>query len=266
MTGNRTTHALLSLTPALILLTGCTQLGARPTVKDMRSRITGIDLRGVDLALDVDIQNPYLIPIKTPKFRYGLDVQDVSFLNADADAKLDLPAGRVGTTTLPVRIEYASLWKLASNLATAKQLNYKLHGTLLLSALGDSFEIPLEHAGTFPVLHLPKFSVKDVNFADVSLSGARVVVDTEVQNPNIFSVGTTGLGYLLRLGDTDVGGITAATAKDIAAESTGTLQLNGEVNARSALMKLLGGGSLGSPSLTPKGEFSTPYGPVKLPD
>lgn len=269
-------HGLRLVTAAgLLLAAGCQgRLGEtlkglvgsveRPTVKAVRPRITGLDLDSVALAFDIDIDNPYGVPIKSPRFRYGVDIQGEPFLQEQQATGLDLPAKGVGTVTLPVRLTYASLWSAYRKLEGATEVPYRLHGAVAVSALGTSLELPVSKSGTFPVLKRPEFSNIEVQIGEVSLRGAQVTVDADIRNPNAFALGLEKLGYALKLGEVGVGNLVASTDKSIGAGQSGRVRLTGEVSGTSALGKLLRGGSLGAPKLSPSGALQTPYGTASI--
>ena len=247
-----------------LLSSGCASVGLRPEVRDVRARITSIDLQGVGLAFDVDVNNPYPVALKTPRFRYGIDIQDTPFVESDQDAKVDLPAGKVGTATLPVHLSYKDLWKLYQALSDAADVDYTLRGAFLVDALGQSFELPLSHSGKFPVLRRPTFSIKGLDVGKPTLSSAAVTLETEIRNPNVFDIDVSGLGYAAQIGDVQIGRINASTLGKVVAGGAGKLNLTGEITARSALAGLLGGESLGDAHITPIGVLKTPYGSVDL--
>jgi len=251
---------------ALLSGAGCAALGVRPEIQDIRGRVTSIDAQGVSLTFDVDVKNPYPVPLKTPNFKYGLDIDQEPFVESGSAVNVDLPAGTTGTASLPVQIRYADLWALASSLRQSKEFSYRLHGAFLVTALGESFELPLQHQGTCPVLRLPRLSVKDVNVRDVSLSSARVDLDVEVTNPNVFSIDSNQLGYAVRMGDVQLGSVTASTLGEVAAGSTGRVTITGELKAKRALLQLARGASVGNVELRPTGSLGTPYGAVELDD
>lgn len=244
---------------------GCASIGIRPEIQDVRARITSLDTQGVGLAVDVDVKNPYPLALKTPRFKYGMDVSQTPLFESAAETSVDLPAGKVGTATLPLHIRYADLWRLAASLRGAKEVGYRLHGAFLVNALGQSHELPLSHEGTFPVLHLPTFSVKSVDVDDLSLSSARVTVAAELQNPNVFDIDAREIGYTLRIGDVEVGRLTASTIGTVPAGTGGRAQLTGDVTVRSALIQLAKGVSVSEVSVSSTGSFGTPYGAVRVP-
>lgn len=254
----------LGTATVLLLNVGCASLALRPEIRDVRPRITAIDLQGVSLAFDVDVHNPYPVALRTPRFRYGIDIQDTSFVESESDVTVDLPANQLGTATLPVGIGYKELWKIYSTLADSTDIAYRLRGAFAVTALERSFELPLSHTGTFPVLRLPTFAIKDVSFSDASLSHAGVTVETEIGNPNVFDIDVRDLGYAVRLGDVQVGRVHASTVGNVPAGEAGRLTLSGEITARSALLQLFRGESLGQAHVSPIGSMKTPYGPVEL--
>ena len=261
----RRSRVILTVVVLVAIGFGCAMLETikRPEIRAGRPRIAGISFQGMDMEFDVDVNNPYPIPIKTPQFRYGLDIEGAEFINSAANAKLDLPAARVGTVTLPVRLSYADLLKTFSNLADAAETPYKLHGALVFSALEQSFELPLEHSGTIPVLRPPTLSNVDVGVSDVSLRSAKLAGDAVIKNPNVFALGIKDLGYVLELGKARIGGLTASTDETIGSGQSGKVQLSGVVSATDALSQILKG-QLGAAKISFAGSVETPYGPVKL--
>jgi LEA14-like dessication related protein len=115
------------------------------------------------------------------------------------------------------------------------------------------------------VLHLPTFSVKSVDVADLSFSSARVTVDAELQNPNVFDIDARDIGYTLRIGDIAVGRLTASTIGTVPAAAGGRVRLTGDVTVRSALIQLARGVSVSEVSVSSTGSFGTPYGAVPVP-
>ncbi len=232
----------------------------RPTVRSVTPRITGIDLRGVNLAFDLDVANPLPVAIRTPRFRYGIEIAGASLASAREAQGLDLPASGAGTATLPVRLDFADIWRIARGLSDAKEFDYRVSGALLLSALGRNFELPFSHSGKAPVLRPPSFRAVSVAPPEVSISGATIAIDAEVSNPNLFGLGIERLGYGLRAGEIDLGGLTASTGGEVPAGGVGQIRLTGRMGLDRALLQALGGMRPGAMVLRPVGSVTTPYG------
>lgn len=252
---------------ALVATVGCNGLAVNtPTIEAIRPRIVGLDFEAVDLEFDVDVRNPYSIPIKTPRFRYGMDVEGSNlFEGQEHPSGIDLPADGLGTATLPVRLTYMEVVKVFQSLMNTNEAGYRLHGAFLLEAMGKTHELPMEKEGRFPVLKVPRFTVGEVE-KDASLTEVRLSIDAEVENPNVFPVGIGDLGYGIDFGTIRAANLTARTEGQIPAEGKGTVRLEGKVSGLDAVRQLLGGGELGDARLLPTGSIATPYGDVRLPD
>lgn len=256
----------IGLAMLLIFVIGCASvpLAPKPEVVDVSPRITGLDFQGLDMAFDVDVDNPYPVPIKAPRFRYGLDIQGSEFFESEAESQINLPASRVGTLTLPVRLSYTDMFSTYQGLRNAAEADYTLRGAIILPVAGRPFELPISHSGTFPILRPPSFSDIDVDIANISLTKAKIDVQAAMKNPNAFALGIQDLGYILQLGNVELGGLTATTAKVLDAGETGRLSLTGEISAANTLLNILKGGDMGGAHILPSGLLDTPYGPVKL--
>lgn len=236
----------------------------QPEIVGVNPRITGIDLQGVNMAFDLDVKNPYPMAIKSPRFKYSFAVEGTPLASEQTAEGVDLPARKTGTASLPVRVGYQDLFNIVGGMRGANKANYAIDGAFLIDAVGENFELPFAHEGVLPILQPPKFSAVNMKQPEVSLSGAKIAVDANVTNPNIFAVGFKNLGYALQIGDIPVGDLAVSTLDKLAAESSGQMSFGGQVSAWDAARGVLSGGKLGEIKIMPRGEIQTPYGPVKL--
>jgi LEA14-like dessication related protein len=255
-------YCVAVVAPVLAMLAGCASM--RPQVESIDLRVTGIDLEGVDLAFDVDVNNQMPLDISGLRGNYAIDIAEVEFIQSDAVPEIALPGGQTNTVTLPARMEYMKLWQTYENMRDAKDVPYALRGALICPVAGQDLELPLAHTGTLPVLRVPRIRVTDVRTSDVSLTNATVTVEAEMTNPNSFELGIDEMGYRLMLGDADVGRLTGSTGDAIQPDGQGQLSLTGNITARSALGALIRGVKPDAVDLVPVGRLQTPYGPVEL--
>jgi len=237
----------------------------KPTIESIRPRILGLDFSGINLAFDVDLNNPNSFPLKTPKFKYGLDIQGSNFMKSEGTADIDLPAKGVGTVVLPAKIKYLDIWKTYKGLKDANQVSYDLKGAFVVSPLGKDIELPMSKSGSFPVLKIPNFSKISLEPSEVSLTESKVKVKANVTNPNVFEMGLDKLGYVLKMGDVDFADIKSTLSKSLQAGETGQIELDAKVGGLSVLGRILDGVDMGKLSLTPEGSVTTPYGEIPLP-
>lgn len=240
----------------------CASVGT-PEIRDVRARIAGIDAEGVNLVIELDVYNPYTIALRTPEFRYTVDVEDTPLIQARTNVKVDLPPRQVGTVELPARLEYVQLLRVSHAVADADEVDYRLHGVIRFEVMGESVELPFQQRGTVPVFRMPKFALPTVAFSEVTFTSARLVLETKVTNPNAFRLGLGRIRFELSLGDLPVGNV-EVSGKALAPHSNGKLTLSGQVATGSALLQLAADQRLGAPKIDWAGTIDTPYGPIPL--
>ncbi|MBM4031023.1 MAG: LEA type 2 family protein [Planctomycetes bacterium] len=252
---------LLLATPGCGLLMS---IFGRPKVETIHPRVSGIDFEGVGLHFDLEVRNPYWVPLRVPLVRYGLDVQGRELLKSEAPLKVSLPARGVGSLAVPASVSYANLWGAYVNLRTAEEVSYKLHADILFSILGQRFELPVSREGKFPVLRAPRISDVTFRVTEASLVRAVVTIDATMTNPNAFELDVRGLGYDFKAGEVHLAGLKASTSGAIGPGKTGRLLIVGELSAARTVIELLRSGRIEKPSLVPTGTIKTPHGTVCL--
>lgn len=250
------------LIAALSALTGGCASSQRPQIRSVHPRVTGLDPRGIDMVFDLDISNPYPLALRAPKFDYFLDIQGGEFLRSQNPVEVDLPGGRGGIVSLPVRVDYGEILRTFRGLRDESEFQYQIRGEFTVAMLGTDTVIQLAHRGTAPIFRPPIISIGQIRVGEISLNRAEVIAEATLQNPNGFELGLGALGCALRLGQTPVGALTASADRAIAAHAGGKVRLTGEITSSAALMKLLQGSSLGAAVLTLNGTVQTPYGPA----
>lgn len=243
---------------------GCNAAMPGPKVREVRVKVSHIDLQGVTLACDVDIENPYMVALATPEFRYGLDIAETPFLSSETETEINIPALGVGTIELPLNIKYFNVYDAHDGLIDAKQIAYRIHGTVLLDVMGQEVRLPVSYDDTFPILKLPQFGEPQVDIPEASLSSARAEISVNVSNPNVFPLGLRDLVFAVSLGEVEMGQVRVTGAEELAPGGNGTLILTGEISGARALAGLVGGQKPGKPAIHYAGSISTPFGDVNI--
>lgn len=246
----------------LSALTGGCASSQRPQIRSVHPRVTGLDPRGIDMVFDLDISNPYPLALRAPKFDYFVDIQGGEFLKSQSPVEVDLPGGKGGIVSLPVRLDYAELLRIFRGLRDESEFQYQIRGEFTVAMLGAGSVIKLAHRGTAPIFRPPSISIAQVRVGEVSLNKAEVMAEATLENPNGFELGLDALGCALRLGQTPVGSLTTSADRAIPPHGSGKVRLTGEITSSAALMKVLQGSSLGAAVLTLDGTVQTPYGPA----
>lgn len=249
----------------LLLLGACAGVGGlEPVVESVTPRVAGVDLDGLDLAFDMRVRNPLPVALSTPRLKYRMDVEGSPLASADDVAGVDFAASGTSSAIVPVRVGYQDLARIVGDLSRRSEASYGIAGAFVVPALGQTFELPFEHAGTFPVVKAPRLGGVKVDTSGIGITGGVVAVDADLTNPNVFGIGLDDLGYALDLGGVRIGALSGSTSGTVGAGETRGVRLTGNVSATDAVRHLLGGGQLGRARLVPLGSFESPWGPVRL--
>lgn len=258
----------LSMVLGMILfLGGCSLLTEiqKPSIVGVKPRIRGLDFKGIEMDFDIDVQNPYPVPLVSPNFDYGFKLQESTLFESAKGTEVNIPSKKTGTVTLPMRFQFKDLYRSVSGLAGASEANYELNGTFHFTPWDQAIDLPFSHKGALPIPKPPEISITDLKLSEVSLSRAKINVDSVIRNPNIFGIDLRNVGYSLKLGEIEIGGLKTETSQEIGAGKEGGLSLSGEVSALSTIRTLLKGMDAGKASLSPTGSIKTPYGDLSLP-
>lgn len=216
------------------------------------------------MVFDIDVHNPNAASIKVGRFKYAVDIEGTEFLKSETPAEVDLPALGTGRISIPARFGYRELMQARRALADKSEAGYELRAAFPISVLGQSYDIPVHHQGTVPILRLPGVVIKRFDASTISWTGARVVAEATVRNTNAFPLGMRQVRYLLKVGDMPVVNMTASAADSIAAGGSGKVSFTGEVTARPILQQLLQGVRPGQARVSISGAVETPYGVVPV--
>lgn len=128
----------------LIVVTGC----SRPTAQVTSVEYRGNDATGVTLDFHVVVSNPTSFDLTAPEGGYEIHVAGKSLLKSKDVPQLSLPSGADENFTLPVRINYLKVFKLARKLQGKSKIPYELKGYL---KVGTVVKVPFWHEGEIPV-------------------------------------------------------------------------------------------------------------------
>ncbi len=225
---------LITSLTQMLLLAGCATLeqvgqaleGQKPTASVRGLRLTSLDMSGVDLTFDVQIDNPNPVGISLAGLDYDLKLLGSSFLQGDQPMGMKLTANGSSQVQVPVRLGFQQLVDSYRQLKGAKQVGYELD-------LGMGFEVPLlgrvrvpvSYQGEFPIPEMPGVTLRSLDVEQLTLTGAKLLLQLEVDNPNNFSVLLDRLNYNLKLNGYDVGGGLVKKGVNIQQDGQGTVSL-----------------------------------------
>ena len=225
---------LIAALAQMLMLPGCASLekvsqaleGQKPTASVQGLKLTGLDSSGVDLSFDVKVDNPNPVAISLAGLDYDLKLLGSSFLQGKQTKGVKLAANGSSQVEVPLRLGFQQLLDSYRQLRGAKQVGYQLD-------LGLGFEVPLlgqvrvpvSYQGEFPIPELPSVSLRSLDIQQLSLSGAKLMMQLEVDNPNAFTLLLERLDYGLKLNGYDVGGGIVKQEVRVAEEGRGSVSL-----------------------------------------
>jgi len=253
-------------------LSGCGVLDAlnlqRPSAKVAGVSLRELGLQAATLQFDIDVGNPYAVPLPLANIDYGLASQGQVFLSGKADLQGTIPAKGHKTISVPARVNYAELLKTIQGIRPGSVLPYQAELGLSVDAPGvGPLRLPLKQQGQLPVPALPDVSVSEIKWSKLTMDEAGGVVKLNLTNRNEFPMDLKKLAYGLSLGGTRVGSGSITQAASFKAGGSSVLEIPlsfPPAKAGLALFKSLLGKS-GGYGFQGNLEVSTPFGALAIP-
>ncbi|MCG7975324.1 MAG: LEA type 2 family protein [Candidatus Thiodiazotropha taylori] len=218
----------------ILLFQGCSSLqqaeqlmnGIQPTGEVKGVKLSGLDLRGIDLLFDVEVDNPNPVAISLDGLDYDLKLLNRSFLKGQQSMGMSLAADGKSQVKLPVRMEFERLLQHYSELSNRDDVPYQLDLGLGIDVppLGR-VRLPMSYQGRLPVPKLPDVRVSRIDVQRLSLQAIDLMLELEVENPNRFALMLQRLDYQFKLNGIDVGQGAAAQSLNIDKQGKGRVRL-----------------------------------------
>jgi len=256
-----------------LLLTGCGVMDAlglqKPTASVKGIQLQDIDLNAITMLFDVQVDNPYSVPLPLVNLDYGLASRDKPFLSGEAALQGTVPARGSKTVSLPAKVTYKQLLDVLTNVKLGSVVPYRADlGLSVDPPVGGRLRMPISKEGKLPVPAPPDVSVQEIKWDELSLTSAGGTIKLNVVNRNQFPVDLSLLAYGLTLGSTKVA--SASVAKPLALDpngGAGTLEIPIQFSPKDLGLAVLGmlTGDGASYSLAGNTSVGTPFGPMNLP-
>jgi LEA14-like dessication related protein len=182
-----------------------------PEVKVSNAKITGLSFQDVDLLFDLDITNPNSLGIKLSSFDYDFLLDEYSFMNGRQDRGLEIAANDVSSVQIPVTLGFKKIYDTYKGLTSKDSTKYQLNAGLAfdIPILG-AVQIPVSKSGYLPLVKLPQIVVSGLKVEKLNFTGADLLLNIRVDNPNAFSMKFNNLNYQFDLnGNSIASGITS---------------------------------------------------------
>lgn len=149
---------MIALLTAMLLVTGgCGMLDLpRPTAKVVGAGLRDVSLTDAQLLFDVEVSNPYSVPLPLTNTDYALASRGVGFLSGEAPLSGSIPAGESKVLALPVDIDFIQLVQALEGVMPGSIVPYDADLGLSVDApLLGRLRLPMTKQGQIAV---PSFS------------------------------------------------------------------------------------------------------------
>lgn len=258
----------------IILLSGCDTLEkitanmSKPTASVKGVALQDLDLNGLTLGFDIEVNNPYSVPLPLTNLSYQLSSDSQQILSGNATQSSSIAAKSSRIINLPAAIQFNDLINTVSKLRPGVVVPYDAAIELAVDAPGvGPLKLPLNKSGEFPIPAVPEVTVGSIQLDSLSLSKAVMLVQLNIKNLNDFPVKMTTLDYMLSLGGQKVAQAAVTDAVKFTSLDTQPVSIALSLSATDigfALFKMLGG-SNANYEIGGQINLDTPFGIMDLP-
>lgn len=226
----------------------CAQLNeltniSKPSASVVDMNITGLTLQDIELTADIEIDNPNSVGVDMTSYTYSLDINEKNFVAGNAQRGLKIDAKNSSMVQVPVTLTFLELLQTFQSMRDQDESDYKFAASFGfdLPVLG-TVEVPVQYSGKIPVVKQPSISLAKFSVESLSITGADLLVELNVQNPNAFQLLVDDLNF-----DLEVNGLKSFSGKvnetiNIGSHSAQTVKLPFNIsflNAGMAAYRLL---------------------------
>jgi LEA14-like dessication related protein len=232
--------AALLVTLALAGAAGCPeaeqvirQVVQPPEVKVSRVRVTGVSRQTLDLSLGVEINNPNPVGVTLAGIDYRFELMGRPLASGSAPSGIELAAVGASEAEFPVSLAYNEIKQVYDEAGDRDEIPYAVSGTVSVGTPIGEIPIPFKTEGMLPVIRAPEVTGISMEVDKLSLSGADLVLNINLKNPNAFPLDIQRFSYSLALdGNEFTSGNTGP--QTVRAKHTGTMSIPVHIDFASA--------------------------------
>lgn len=194
----------------LLLVAGCAEVSKLAASVVVPPRLTyravnvrSIDLEGVTLAFDYDVENPNRFGLEVARVGYGLEVEGVR-VDGTAPGGVKLPAQGKAPLTFTAHLRFKDVPAVFALLGKRDSVRYKLSGKVGVQTPVGILDLALAHEDTLDLPRLPHLAFDGISIRSVSLTRLSLDVRIRLTNPNAFPLPAGALDAALSLGGAQV--------------------------------------------------------------
>jgi LEA14-like dessication related protein len=155
---------LLPVAALLFFCAACTMFVKEPEVKLQRLNVIGVDTKGADLELFLNVNNPNSFSVAMTGYSYDLQVMALPVAKGGSRNKVEFRGKTDTDIRLPVRVEYGTLWEILKRRPDPDKVPYHLQAGFELDTPVGEMLVPLDRKETFsiPKEYRPSFYLQQL--------------------------------------------------------------------------------------------------------
>ena len=257
-----------------LLISGCQMLQSvlsqaqKPTAHVVGVSLSDLSLQSATLQFNVQVDNPYDVPLPLTNVQYSLASGDKPFLSGAANLQGTIPSHGSQTVTVPATLIFASVIGALEKVSPGAVVPYDATLTLSLNAPQvGTLALPLRHQGQFPVPTVPQIELSDIHWQSLGLESAEALLHLKIRNTNQFPFDLTKLSLNLSLAGTRVASAERATPAAFQSGGEETLEIPVSFSPKNLGLSALElfRGKAASYALDGVLDAKSPFGPLSLP-
>ena len=183
---------LSSMFLTAFLLSGCQTLRTaiqEPVVSLDSVDFVGISFTDMELLFQLKVENHNSFDIPVPEISWELFLNDNSFIKGDIRGRGNISARTASFIDVPVNLNFLEILNTFSSFRGSNSVDYRIEISARIPlALFREMVFNLQHEGQIPLPQVPRFSSPSMRVESSDLSGVRILVSINVENPNIFDL------------------------------------------------------------------------------
>jgi len=266
----------ITLVPLLTLFApGCASMQDviagldKPAARVTGASLQDLSLQGVGVLFDVEIRNPYSVPLPLLNLEYDLATEaGKPFIAGVAEMSGTVPAGGRRTVQLPANITFARLLETADDLKPGDVVSYDANLTMAVDAPGiGRMALPMRKTGKVPVPAVPNIELATITWDKLALAEASGAIQVKMVNTNSFTLGLNAMDYDLKLGGVSIGSSTLKKGVRMTKGDIATIEIPISIKPINLGLGVLGMLQGSGAAYDFKGtlDADTPFGPIRMP-
>lgn len=183
------------------LLLSCAALkkmvkNSSPTIKTGQVTVENLSFDGIDLLLDLHVTNPNPIEIPLTGLSYIITMNEKPILSGKKTDNPKVSASTTSTIQLPFHVSFSDIQSISTDILSKDEIKLDIKSELFFTIpLVGAKSITFETSQTVPIPKIPTLKVGKFSKKDISFSGATLVFEIEINNPNSVALKLNDLNY-----------------------------------------------------------------------